>query len=66
VDQERIVIDFHPDGTVEVRTRGYAGSSCMEASQWIEEALGATTNVKKTSEYYQEKRKIEQRSKYGA
>jgi hypothetical protein len=65
MNEERIIIDFLPDGTVEVRTKGYAGSSCMEASKWIEEALGAVTDVKKTSEYYQEKQRLVQQNKYG-
>ncbi len=51
---ERIVITFKPDGTVEVKTAGFKGQGCMKASQFIEEALGKQLSAKKTSEYYEE------------
>ncbi len=51
---ERIVITFKPNGTVEVKTAGFKGAGCMKAAQFIEESLGQTLSTKKTSEYYEE------------
>jgi hypothetical protein len=51
---ERIVISFKPSGEVEVKTAGFKGAGCMKASAFIEEALGKTLSMKKTSEYYEE------------
>jgi hypothetical protein len=37
-----------------VETKGVKGKGCMDVSKFIEEALGNTVDLKKTSEYYAE------------
>jgi hypothetical protein len=41
-----------PTGETTVQTKGYSGGDCLQASQWLEHALGITTTDRKTSEYY--------------
>jgi hypothetical protein len=41
-----------PQGEATVQTRGYSGDDCLQASQFLEEALGITTAERKTAEYY--------------
>jgi hypothetical protein len=42
-----------PQGEVSVQTKGFAGSSCRDASQFIEEALGQRTAEQLTAEFHQ-------------
>lgn len=39
-------------GETTVQTRGFAGSACLEASKFLEQALGAVTAERKTEEFY--------------
>jgi hypothetical protein len=48
-----IEITVDRDGKVVVRTRGFAGGSCREASRFVEDALGARTSEEMTAEFYQ-------------
>jgi hypothetical protein len=48
-----IEVIVSPTGEVTVQTRGYAGSDCVQASKFLEQALGVTTADHKTAEYYQ-------------
>ena len=48
----RIEILVHPDGRTEVRTVGFSGAACKEASQVIEKALGTITQEQMTPEFY--------------
>ena len=41
------------DGKTTVQTRGFVGSSCQDASRFIEQALGQRTGEKLTAEFYQ-------------
>jgi hypothetical protein len=41
-----------PNGDVSVQTRGYAGADCLQASRFLEEALGVLATERKTSEFY--------------
>jgi hypothetical protein len=41
-------------GETTVQTKGYAGADCMQASRFIERALGSTINDQKTTEFYAE------------
>ena len=41
-----------PTGETTVQTKGYSGSECLQASSWLEKALGITTTDQKTGEYY--------------
>lgn len=48
-----IEITVSPQGDVTVQTRGYAGSDCLQASKFLEQALGVSTNEQRTAEFYQ-------------
>jgi hypothetical protein len=48
----QIKIRFAKDGTSTVATEGFTGESCLEASKFVEDALGTSSSEKKTSEYY--------------
>ena len=50
---QTIEIIVQPDGQTRVETKGFAGSSCRDASRFIEEALGNTTGEQLTGEFYQ-------------
>ena len=42
-----------PTGETTVQTKGFVGTSCRDASKFIQEALGQQTNERLTSEFYQ-------------
>jgi hypothetical protein len=42
-----------PTGETAVETKGYAGADCLQASKFLEQALGVTTTERKTAEFYQ-------------
>ena len=48
-----IEIIVAPDGKTTIQTRGFVGSSCQDASRFIEQALGQRTDEKLTAEFYQ-------------
>ena len=41
------------DGKTTVETRGFVGSSCQDASRFIEQALGQPADEKLTPEFHQ-------------
>lgn len=49
-----IEIIVSPKGETTVQTQGFAGSSCREASKFVETALGQRTGEQVTSEFYQQ------------
>jgi hypothetical protein len=48
-----IEVVVSPTGETTVRTRGYAGADCLQASQFLEQALGVPTADRKTAEFYE-------------
>lgn len=48
-----IEIIVSPTGEVTVQTKGFAGPSCRQASQFIEQALGEQAAEQLTGEFYQ-------------
>ena len=48
-----IEITVSPKGETAVTTKGFAGSSCREASKFIEQALGQRTSETLTAEFHQ-------------
>ena len=46
-----ITVDAKGNSTVE--TKGFAGSQCVEASKFVEQALGKETASRTTAEFYQ-------------
>ena len=51
--QPIIEITISPSGEVSIQTRGYSGSSCRQASQFLEKALGQVARDRATAEMYQ-------------
>jgi hypothetical protein len=41
------------EGQTTIQTKGYSGGTCTDASKWLEQALGITTNERKTTEFYE-------------
>jgi hypothetical protein len=54
-----IEIVVSPQGEVSVQTKGFAGSSCREASQFIEQALGQRLGEQLTAEFHQQAAAVE-------
>ncbi len=48
-----IEIIISPSGQTRVETKGFAGSECRQASQFIEQALGQRTSEQLTAEFHQ-------------
>jgi len=53
------------DGAASVQTRGFSGSTCREASRFLEEALGNRTDEKLTPEFHQTQRISQQTHQRG-
>lgn len=47
-----IEIIVAPNGTTRIETKGFAGSECRAASEFVEKALGKRTDEKLTAEFY--------------
>lgn len=47
-----IEIIVSPAGEAKVQTKGFAGSSCQDASRFIEQALGQRQSEQLTGEFY--------------
>ena len=50
---QTIEILVNPKGEVTVQTKGFAGSSCRQASQALERAMGVAQSDTPTAEMYQ-------------
>jgi len=50
---QTIEIVISPTGEARVETKGFAGSGCREASQFIESALGKRVGEELTPEFHQ-------------
>jgi hypothetical protein len=48
-----IEIIISPEGQTRVETKGFVGSECRQASQFIEQALGRRTGEHLTAEFHQ-------------
>jgi hypothetical protein len=49
-----IEIVVSPNGQTQVQTKGFTGSECRQASEFIEQALGQRTSEQLTSEFHQQ------------
>lgn len=49
----RIEVLITPDGKTSIQTLGFTGSSCQEASRFLEEALGQRISQHRTAEFYE-------------
>ncbi|MCG8416326.1 MAG: DUF2997 domain-containing protein [Proteobacteria bacterium] len=53
--KQDIEITISPSGEVEFTVKGIKGSSCLDATKFLEEALGGeVVEQERTSEYYEE------------
>lgn len=48
-----IEITVSPSGETTLQTKGFAGGDCLQASKFLEQALGAKTNERLTTEFYE-------------
>ena len=48
-----IEVVVSPTGETSLQTKGYVGGECLQASRWLEEALGLVAGEQKTPEFYQ-------------
>jgi hypothetical protein len=49
-----IEVTVSPKGETTVQTKGYVGSDCLQASRFLEQALGVATRDTKTAEFFAE------------
>ena len=59
-----IEIIVTPEGKTTVQTLGFVGSSCQDASRFVEQALGQRTGEQLTAEFHQSQH-TEQQTQYG-
>jgi hypothetical protein len=48
-----IEVVVSPNGATTVQTRGFQGATCLDASRFLEQALGAVTQERKTTDFYE-------------
>jgi hypothetical protein len=48
-----IEVVVSPQGETTIQTKGYAGSACLQASKFLEQALGVAVTDQKTTEFFQ-------------
>lgn len=63
--KQELEITITPDGEVKIEVKGVKGSSCVDLTKDIEEALGVVTDREHTSEYYQQETDQRQKIKLG-
>ena len=49
-----IEVVVSPQGETTVQTKGYVGAECLQASKWLEQALGIAIIDNKTAEFHQQ------------
>ena len=49
---KRIEIIVDPNGSSKVETKGFSGSECVEASKFVEQALGKETASRTTAAFF--------------
>ena len=47
-----IEVTVSPTGETSIQTKGYAGADCLQASKFLEQALGVPAKEVKTGEFY--------------
>lgn len=60
---KRIEIVVDAKGNSEVQTKGFAGSDCVVASRFLENALGKQTSQRTTGEFYAQNTTLSQSAK---
>ena len=49
---KRVEIIVDPQGNSKVETKGFSGRECVEASKFVEQALGKETASRTTAEFF--------------
>ncbi|TWU33816.1 DUF2997 domain-containing protein [Novipirellula artificiosorum] len=47
-----IEVIVSPDGSTKVETKGFTGSTCQQASEFLEQTLGKKRSEHRTAEFY--------------
>ena len=55
-----IEIIVSPQGETTVQTKGFTGADCLQASKWIEQALGIATTDNKSPEFFASSEQVQQ------
>lgn len=48
-----IEVVVSPNGATTVQTKGYQGTACLDASRFLEQALGTVTQERRTGDFYE-------------
>jgi Protein of unknown function (DUF2997) len=48
-----IEVTVTPTGETTIQTKGFTGGDCLQASKYLEQALGVVATDHKTAEYFQ-------------
>jgi hypothetical protein len=48
-----IEVTVSPTGKTTIQTKGYTGGECLQASKFLENALGIAASETKTADFYQ-------------
>ena len=57
---ERIDVWISPEGAITLDAVGYTGSSCEEATRFLEESLGTVGRKQRTRDYYRRQKNQQQ------
>ena len=60
--KERIDVWISPEGAITLDAVGYTGSSCEEATKFLEESLGTVGRKQRTRDYYRRQKNQQQNS----
>jgi len=58
--KERIDVWISPEGAITLDAVGYTGSSCEEATRFLEVSLGAVGRKQRTRDYYRRQKNQQQ------
>ena len=53
MNQQIIEVIISPTGQTNIQTKGFTGSSCRDASKFLEQALGVRASETLTAEFHQ-------------
>jgi hypothetical protein len=62
---QTIEIVVAPDGSTTIQTKGFAGSSCRDATRLLEQALGEVAEERLTPEFHHAQSSQEQKTATG-
>ncbi|GAF88165.1 unnamed protein product [marine sediment metagenome] len=59
MNEQRIEVIISPTGQTRVETKGFGGRDCLQATKFLEAALGHRQSDRLTSEYFEAKQLAE-------